>query len=410
MRINGICVSGSAFWSKRFGFGRWASAEGNRAAKQERKIAGRFGCGVKGISDGRLLILLLAIPTWLATQETPRPQLQPRPAVPAPMPPGGTDRQIILDVQVADRSGAPVRGLRKQDFTLLDDKQSLPIVSFQAVDSVAPAAADPPLEIILVVDAVNASFSAVAYGRNALRKFLLQDNGKPPQPMSLVVVTDDGAKVLQESSRDGKALAAAYHQYETGLRSINRRQGYYGAWERFDISLQALGWLAQYESKRPGRKLVIWMSPGWPLLTGPDMQLTDHDEGSLFSTIVDNSSALRQARITLYSIDPLGLADAATPQIAYYKEFLKGVRSPSHAVPANLGLQVLAEQSGGRVFNSSNDLLREALNCEADAKAFYILSFEARRAERPDEYHSLAVKVDKPGVNARTRAGYYAQP
>lgn len=364
---------------------------------------------MKGISGG-LFLILLAIPMWLATQETPRPQLHPRPAVPTPVPPGSTARQIILDVQVADRSGTPVRGLRKQDFTILDDKLSQPIVGFQAVDSAAPAAADPPLEIVLVVDTVNASFSTVAYGRDAVRKFLLQDDGKPPQPMSLVIVTDDGAKVVQEASRDGKSLAAVYDQYETGLRSINRRQGYYGAWERFDISLQALEWLAQYESNRPGRKLMIWLSPGWPLLTGPDMQLTDHDEAWLFNAIVDNSSELRQARITLYTVDPLGLADAATPQIAYYREFLKGVRSSSHAVPANLGLQVLAEQSGGRVFNSSNDLLREALNCEADAKAFYILSFEARRAERPDEYHSLAVKVDKPGVNVRTRAGYYAQP
>ena len=27
-----------------------------------------------------------------------------------------------------------------------------------------------------------------------------------------------------------------------------------------------------------------------------------------------------------------------------------------------------------------------------------------------DEYHTLEVKVDKPGLTARTRTGYYAQP
>jgi VWFA-related protein len=380
------------------------------SVKRTRKIAVGSVCGVKEVSHGPFLIFLLAISTWLASQEAPRPQLEPRPAVPAPAPPGGTDKQIILDVQVSDRSGTPVRGLHKQDFTLLDDKQPLPIVGFQAVDAATPTPADPPLEIVLVIDAVNASFSTVAYGRDAVRKFLLQNDGKPPEPISLVAVTDNGAKVVQESSRDGKVLAAAYDQYATGLRSINRSQGYYGAAERFDISLQALQWLTQYEANRPGRKLMIWLSPGWPLLTGPELELSDKDDKWLFNSIVDNSSGLRQARVTLYSVDPLGLADAATPQIAYYREFLKGVYSPSHAVPANLSLQVLAEQSGGRVLNSSNDLLREAMNCEADAKAFYVLTFDARRADRRDEYHSLELKVDKSGIKVRTRAGYYAQP
>jgi hypothetical protein len=38
------------------------------------------------------------------------------------------------------------------------------------------------------------------------------------------------------------------------------------------------------------------------------------------------------------------------------------------------------------------------------------VSFEASPADRRDEYHSLEIKVDKPGLTARTRQGYYAQP
>jgi hypothetical protein len=45
-----------------------------------------------------------------------------------------------------------------------------------------------------------------------------------------------------------------------------------------------------------------------------------------------------------------------------------------------------------------------------DANAFYVLSFDAARADRPDEYHSLGVTVDKPGLEPRTRIGHYAQP
>ena len=78
--------------------------------------------------------------------------------------------------------------------------------------------------------------------------------------------------------------------------------------------------------------------------------------------------------------------------------------------PADLSLQVLAVQTGGRVLNSSNDITAAITTCTADADAFYVLSFEAPRADHADEYHSLAVTVDRPGVTSRTRTGYYAQP
>jgi len=68
---------------------------------------------------------------------------------------------MTLDVVVADKSGRPVPGLQQQDFTLLDNKQAQKIVSFQAVQG-GTATADPPVEVILLVDEVNTSFSYVA--------------------------------------------------------------------------------------------------------------------------------------------------------------------------------------------------------------------------------------------------------
>jgi VWFA-related protein len=310
-------------------------------------------------------------------------------------------------VQATDKSGAAIRGLQKEDFSLFDDKQAQPIVSFQAVDSAATAE---PLEVVLVIDAVNASFDTVSYARSQIRKFLLQNNGELPQPVALVVFTDDGTKVQQAASRDGKALAEAYDQIETGLRTSTRAQGFYGASDRFQMSLKAIHDLTAYEASRPGRRLMVWISPGWPLLTGPNIELTDKEEHQIFNSIVGFSTELREARVTLYAIDPLGLADAGGTRITYYQEFLKGVSVPSRAEPANVSLQVLATQSGGRVLNSTNDLTASIATCVADAAYYYVLSFNAPRADHADEYHSLEVKVDKPKVEARTRTGYYAQP
>jgi VWFA-related protein len=146
------------------------------------------------------------------------------------------------------------------------------------------------------------------------------------------------------------------------------------------------------------------------LLSGPRIQPTRKDEERLFSNIVSMSDQLRQAGITLYSIDPLGMRDAGGFRTFYYKEFVKGVAFSKQALPGNLGLPVLAVQSGGRVFNSSNDLTSSIVDCAADGDAFYVISFDAAKADHANEYHAISVAVDKPGVTARTRTGYYAQP
>lgn len=353
------------------------------------------------------VILLLPL-NPLSGQTTSPPQLKPRSSEPAETL-SHAAVEITLDVQVTDKSGLPIRGLQKQDFTILDDKQPANITAFRAVDSGTPAAGDPPVEIVLLVDAVNAPFRAVTYERNEIRKFLLQNGGKLAHPVSLIIFSDRGTQIQNGSSRDGNALAALYDQYQTGLRVINRTQGFYGANDRFDLSLKTIHSLADYEAAQPGRKLMIWVSPGWPLLSGPNIELTSKDERQIFNSIVTASSALRQAGVTLYAIDPLGLADFGN-RISFYKEFLKGVASPSGAIPADLGLQVLAVQTGGRVINTTNNIAQALADCAADADSFYVLSFEAPRADHADEYHSVAVKVERPGATARTRTGYYNQP
>jgi VWFA-related protein len=339
--------------------------------------------------------------------QTPQPQLQPRPAEPEKVPPA-PNRLIQINVQVGDKSGQPTRGLQKEDFTVLDDKRPQNIVSFHAVE--AGATGNPTVEVVLVIDAVNVGFQTVSYERSELKRFLLQNAGKLAQPTSLVFFTDRGAEMQNGFSRDGNALAALYDKYETGIRTINRSQGIYGAGDRFGMSLKTLTELVSYEKARPGRKLMVWFSPGWPLLTGPAIELTRKDQEHFFTSIVDFSTQLRLADITLYSVDPLGLADAAGVRISYYEEFLKGVTKPERAQAANLSLQVLATQSGGRVLNSSNDLTQEIADCVSDAQAFYVLSFESARADHPNEYHAIEVKVDKPGDKVRARTGYYAQP
>ncbi len=320
----------------------------------------------------------------------------------------GENRRITLDVVVTDKSGKPIPGLDQQRFTLLDNKQPQKILSFDAVAGGA-LKADPPVEVILLVDEVNTSFTKVSYERQQIEKFLRQNGGELDRPTSLVFLSDSGVAAGNVSSRDGNALIAELNGHESGLRTIRRSQGIYGASDRVQLSLRAVEQLAGYESSRPGRKLVIWLSPGWPLLSGPREQLTSKDQQGLFSTIVALSGALRRARITLYSIDPLGAAEGEL-RTTYYEEFVKGIKKASQVQVGNLGLQVLATQTGGRALYSSNDVAGEIATCVADAAAFYVITFDGLPGDGPNEYHSLEIKLDKPGLTARTRSGYYAQP
>ena len=329
---------------------------------------------------------------------------------PASVPLASANRQMTLDVVVTDKSGRPVPGLQQHDFTLLDNKQPQKIVSFQAVEG-GTATADPPVEVILLLDEVNTAFTNVASGRNGIEKFLRRNGGALAQPVSLVFLSDSGA-TRTTSSRDGNAVMADLNQRQFGLRTISRAQGVYGDNERIQLSLNALKQFADYEEATPGRKLVIWISPGWPFLSGPGMELdlTSKQKQELFNSIVVFSDALRRARITLYDVDPLGLMDAGQFRTTEYMQFSKAIKKAGQAQRGHLALQVLASQSGGRILNSSNDEAGEIATCVADANGFYVLSFDGLAGDGPNEYHALEIKIDKPGLAARTRSGYYAQP
>jgi VWFA-related protein len=317
---------------------------------------------------------------------------------------------MTLDVVVTDKSGKPVSGLGQQDFTLLDNKQPQKILSFQVVAG-GTATAGPSTEVILIVDQVNTDFKDVAIEREEIEKFLRANGGALAQPVSMLFFSDSGA-TASISSQDGNALIADLNQKQMGLRTIGKVAGIHGGDERMQMSMSMLQKFADYQAGRPGRKLVVWISPGWPFLTsGMDQELASEKQRRwFFNNMVTLWDELRRARITLYNIDPLGSVDALSLRATDYKQFTKAVKTARQAEFGNLALQVLAYQSGGRVLNSSNDLAREIATCVADANSFYVLTFDSLPGDGPDEYHALDIKLDKPGLTARTRAGYYAQP
>jgi VWFA-related protein len=322
---------------------------------------------------------------------------------PSAAPPPAAASKIYLDVVVSPKSGPPVADLQQQDFTLLDNKSPRAFTSFQAFTG-----REAPIKVVLVIDAVNSGAQRVGYERIQIDKFLGADGGHLAYPVALTVFTDKGISIAAELSSDGNALSDALDKQDIAIRAIGRSAAFYGAAERLHYSLAALHQLTASLAPQPGRKIVLWVSPGWPLLSGPHVELSSKQQQQIFSDVVSFSTQLRQAGITLYSVNPAGSTESIL-RASYYKDFLKGVSKPSQVAAGSLGLPVLALQSGGLALELNNDLTALLQECISNVAPYYEISFDAAAAERPDEYHQLEIKLVKPGLTAHTRQGYYAQ-
>jgi VWFA-related protein len=340
--------------------------------------------------------VFLSLPALAAAQQSRAP------ATPVP---DAAEGRIKLDMVVTDKTGKPAYGLEQKDFTLLDNNHPAKILSFQAFDGTVQKA-DPPTEVILLLDTVNAEFQPVSYAQKDVEKFLRQNGGNLAQPVSIYLFTNQGVKVRLKPTTDGDALANELGEVDTGLRTIGRTAAEAGAIERFGRSVEMVDLIAKSVEQKPGRKLLVWVGPGWPLLNFADLAVSHKDRETYFDRIVQTSHLLRDARITLYSI-ALG---ERNPGTFAYESFLNGVKSVGRANPPNLGLKVLATQSGGRVLGPDNDLAAQIRRVIADANTFYTLSFDPPKADRANEYHDLKVQIDQPGLTARTSTGYYNQP
>jgi VWFA-related protein len=322
-----------------------------------------------------------------------------------PAPEGAASANIDLVVVVTDKSGKPVGGLGPEDFTLLDNNQPSKILGFQAYGE-APQSPDPPVEAFVLFDTVNTGFDTVSYTREQVEQFLRMNGGHLPVPLAMLWLTNDGMDAPGTPSLDGNMLAAQLEASESKLRTINRSAGAWGAIERFQFSTNVLDRFARSQVNQPGRKLLIWAGPGWPQLDGPNINLSNKAQQGLFSEIIQLSTLLRLAHIDIYSISQ-GFPGINT---FLYQSFLKPVKKASQAGIPDLSLKVLAVQSGGLVLPPSNDLAGALRQCVQDAKPFYALSFAPTPADNPAQYHDLKVRVDKPGLTARTNTGFYGGP
>jgi VWFA-related protein len=302
---------------------------------------------------------------------------------------------LCITVEVADKSGRPVTGLQQTDFQLSDNKQAEKIVAFRAVDATHPPAV--PLRVEIIIDAVNASAALVAQERDGLSAFLKQKPGKLEYAASISFLENGGLRPIVGPTSNRAELLTALNGTPSRLRVI-RSGGGWGDDEKNHQATDLVKTMISSFSKTPGRKLVLFLSPGWPML----LNFEPDKRSWVFDDIVKITNGLRVSGMSLYALAPSSFESTA------YENFLKGVTKSSDAVYPELALQVLAEHSGGQVMMDSNDIKTELDAALVGAAAWYDLVFERAPGGHATEYHALHVTAGKqPHVKVHTTAGYY---
>ena len=342
-----------------------------------------------------------------------------------------TQHRIILNVQVGDASGKPSADLTQADFTLYDNDEPRNLVAFSPVKGDS-AVARPHL--ILVFDTVNNFTRPLRTWEREVESFV--KDGKEPLAYDVAIGVFSGAHIdVGQATRDREALLSelklragdlhatgcitAQDQSDTTLaKNLSSAAG--GGYRaestqmlnclnsRFISSVTAVQQLAQAQVDVPGRVILIWIGPGWPQLTNRSFTPDPLEvKQSFFSQLVSLSIALREAQVTVNAI--ASPQDLPFPQAPLDAQFFDGIAHEDQVKAGNLGLHALAHQTGGRILRDNRDIAGQIKACMADADSYYVLTFDSPAAADFGEYHSLAVKVDKPGAEVRTNTLYYAE-
>ncbi len=287
---------------------------------------------------------------------------------------------------------------------------------------------------MLLLDAVNNSSRDLANDRKGIEVFLRESPEPLVYPTSIAVLSD-GEIRSGPPTRDRGALLGELEDLSSRLHPIacasdvnpNDRTTR-AVWmpgtvsgvdsskelnclnQRFVTSISALTRFAKLQIDIPGRVILIWMGSGWPLLNNKQFRPDDASvKASFFANLVQVSTALREAQVTLDVLLPSSLFRTAESRNEHDDAFFNGVPNQDEVTAASLGVQALAHQSGGQILMGAKNIPSGISACMADAKSYYELAFDSPPAAQFGEYHSLQVKVERPGSTVRTNTVYYAE-
>ena len=319
---------------------------------------------------------------------------------------------VVLDIVVTDKKGKTVTGLSREDFNIFEDKAPQAIKSFEAPSARAPLAGpidstqqldkDAPNAsvMILVLDEINTKFEDEVFAKYSLKKYLDTMGDTLPEPMLLVAVNMSHFIMLHDYTTSKKELLAAIDHHVSSYPW--RQQG--GDWkaEQFNAAVASVMEIAQATGGHPGHKGLIWVGRGFPSFD--PVTLTPDMNAALQTTIEICTNALRDARVVMYTLDPAGVTNGATPEDE--EGFYEG-----DPFGGQIDFNAIARETGGESFFGRNDVDKLIGASARDSANFYTLSYNPKRPDGETKpFHNIRVVMRDPSLHAATRQGYYTRP
>jgi VWFA-related protein len=418
----------------------------------------------------RFLVALLAV-GLTASPAMPQSQQQSTPAptaVPAPPPPATdstrppnqvpplrtTSDLVRIDVEVTDHSGAAIKGLRADQFTVTDNGKPQKISSFVYADIEAIEQAgnedqkpitipvDPPAPLpeeavtnavrdrrllVLFFDMTSMENDDLLRAHDAAQKFI--DKQMTPADLVSVVTYGNRLSIWADFTNDRKVLAKAIARLIPGASSgladnlyAAAQNGEYDVQEytgaaytadetefnvfNTDQKLAAVEGLANVLGSIPGRKAIVQF-------TGGITQTGEENRTELRAA----TDAANLADVSIYSIDARGLfatvpGGDATANAATGNSIFTGAavyHQTDQRQDSRDTLATLSSDTGGHAFFDLGDLSQAFPQIEKEYGGYYLVGYTlASNIKRDGTWHSIRVKLNAPGAHVRSREGYFA--
>ena len=381
-----------------------------------------------------------------------RPPSQTKPAIAA------HSNVVLVPVVVTDHSGAHVADLTQSAFIVFASGHPQQIAFFHHIhlDPEAHAAAPPPppgeftnaiqttsdRSAILVFDLLNSSITEQGSARDELMKFLLHSPALT-QPVCLLAFDAEGVKVLHDFTKDPALLAGALQgtknqrspkdapitdplesSFKTvqGWNTLSSTHNTAAIQGRQDVleyttgavaadlgtrtwlTLKSLREIGEAYAGLPGRKSLIWATGGFPF----QLEDASHFAQSGRDLLPAYEAAWRTLARGNIAVYPLDVEDLINP--AYVGANIGTPLFQRIGITSDVGkLESFAESTGGKLCDRQTTVLGCLNAADDDSSDYYLIGFYELSGKSDAGWRKLAVKVDRPGVQVRSRSGYYVR-
>jgi len=283
---------------------------------------------------------------------------------PEPQPPTfrADVKLVTVLATVKDARGAVIGGLGREDFTMLVEGATQEIAVFERQT-------DRPLSVSLLFDASGSVAKERKFEQEAALRFLRSLLSAGANPADRVAVyhfsdaVDETVRFTRSLARLEQAVLAAHPGGGTSV-------------------YDALYLAAQRLENREGRKVIV--------------AITDGGDTTSRTTFAQSVEAAQLAEAVVYSIIVVPITNDAGRNLG-----------------GENALKTLSAATGGAAFRQygETDLDQSFRQIERDLRTQYLLAFYPRGvAAGTQRFRRLELRVNRPGLRAITRAGYFAPP